>query len=708
MSDERTYTENEVEKYKQNKRNNQKRDIREALAEVAIAIEESDYYTATIRLANDIIPYFIQSKADLDDYHLELQDEDGWSWVPMLTFIEDPESYVEFFQIPTRDDERSVKQILEGVPAETERKRREVKTVFRSCELIAEYEGVVKSGLQNKAIAKGFQTVVGVHRQPYEMDLGSDEIRLVTEDSGKLKTLYAGETGQAKSSTEETEVYDAYARGHKILDVIDMDSFENCVYDIPQQQDILRKIRKEHDLPEDFTEDESLPEPEVEILVPYTPGLEQQEFPFDVESREFTVKPFTVPASSLSKQIMVSIIASELSKQQRTTIKQAYDDVDQNNEDWILADLAEEIRQRGDMEDAYQTRAIKIIESLQNLGFIRSKSCEYALDWKSIMDDTETITVVSQSTIDEEAGRLSVAAYIVDAIYRTRRQVPGLPDACLILRELHEIAPHSQRESFSQQAKSLQRVIAQRITKVLRKGRFYSLEVKADTQYPSDINKGVRTAFNRSIAFNLGEQDLQCLFDNTPSSSRTMEVCQNTMTSEAGVGAVIGLSEPQVAKKGIEFLAPVQFMPSPAHHYDADSEHPTGLHTRCAYIDSEEMRVPAKEESSEWPEPNPSHLHIDGEDLEPETLDVEKNPMKSFVDKYIESAGLDTHIPTAEVRRAYAKYAERHDLPEIQENSRSFGRKFTQEADVKDNSRRNGEQSYIGIRFSDEIHDLLE
>lgn len=681
-----------------------KRDKKERQKDVQAAIEEANFqlyrdepgsHVVVANLCRDIlIPEFIPNGYnDLSHYQqTDVSEETGWDWTSIEQFSNDPTAWIDrLAHHPTW-----ARDVIEGA--------------FNSLEEIAEFEHIVKGAMSNTEPAFGKSMQLGEHLQQFEMTL--TEPHIYSDASGHPITMFCGEPGQGKSASEEASAYDRFNGGMKVIDCIDMDKWENACWDIPQKQEVLRRIRDEAGVPVDFTESDELKNPKVEILTPITEGLSREELPYNTDTEQFTIRPYSVPASHLPKSVLLKIMEADLSKQQKTTIRTAWEDVNRENDDWALDDLQEEILQREDLDESYKIRASKVLEDLARTGFIRTEDDPYALDLEAIMRDPDTITVFGQSAIGTEFGRLVAVAHLVDAIYRTRRQ-DGFPPCVALLRELHEITPQRNRTGLSERASKLQEAIASRVSKLFRKQRFYGIEVLCDTQYPSDAQKGVRDGITRAIAFDLNYSDLEILFEVTPSSRRAIDSCERSMSSKTGHGAVIGRSQPTVDRENIEFLSPVKFLPSPAHHYDADAPENGGLETRCRYIESEEMRRPCDVPGVNWDDT--VQVSIDSSKTEPDEYDVDTNPFGYFCQEFVDDspATEDDWVHSKTLREVYGAFADDVGAPPTQENKQRFGTQLSDHLDLiqkRDQSityPKEGESAYLGIKLTDDAKEFL-
>lgn len=579
--------------------------------------------------------------------------------------------------------------------------RRLVVRAFRSLVAIAEHEGLVADELQNRADAVGFHHKIGEHMQDWEMDLG-DPVRLVTEQAGTLKSLFFGGTGMGKSTGLETEAEDYYqanfseGRDYKLIDPIDLRDGESWFYDLPQQQGPLRRIREEMDLPPTFLHDDEMGTPRVEIYAPLVPGLCAERLPYAPDGEGFVVKPYVVPAASLSQPLLVSLIMSRVSDQEENIVRQAYKDVDTHDDDWNLADVVEAIRRRDELQPKSKENAIGVLRDLQNVGFIRTADSPYTIDWRDVFTDTRTITIFTQSFVEEPIGRFMAIAHVLDALLTQRESMYGVPEAVLLMRELWEIAPHRNRKKGDPRLASIQETVGDRLTTLQRQNRHYGLHFLADTQWPSDLHISVRESFNRYVAYQGNRKIIDNVFDWT--QNQKSEQFARTMSAESGVAGVVGQTQPAIDNHRIEYVSPVKYAP-PSHHHNAKVDD-NGWRARVKYLDPvracpecdsdrlampvgdpvtvqcqacgettadfsrgryEELRRPADVDGVDWPDSLPTELVIgesSGESGD-DRADVRTEPVRAFVQRCLQPA--TGHVLKDHVRAAFNAFLEDHD-----------------------------------------------
>jgi len=395
----------------------------------------------------------------------------------------------------------------------------------------------------------------------------------------------------------------------KIVDLVDTDKVENGVYDLHQQQDVLRDVRERMGLPEDFGGIDEFEQPNIEILVPLTRDIQGQEVPIDPDSGESVVQPFTIAASDLTKRALKHFVAGATSQQQKV-IGTCYDRLENKHDDWTLKQLAEEVLGMEGISDSFKRRSLHQIETLQQTGFVRDKECPHRLDWEQVFRDTDTITSFTTALMEEYDQKLMVMAYLIHSIYHERDDCDNLPPAVGVAREMHEVVPHAQESNGTEREQALQTAIVGELSYILRKQRKQSLEFICDTQDITDLKRGIRKRFNRAVTFQTHEDALEELFDKiVGNKSLFRQYHESIQTNTVGRGTVLGKTVPN-NEDGSAFLSQVQFAPPPWHVFD-DDQHDTGLHARVELTDEEWG-------SHGWNTRLPDHLELDVDELKRE------------------------------------------------------------------------------------------
>jgi len=573
-----------------------------------------------------------------------------------------------------------------------------VETAFRSLAAVAEHEQIISDELRNRVDVEGWTLKIGEHLQDWEMDLDAP-IGGIAAETEAVKTLHCGGTGSGKSTALETEAEDFYQRNFeagrdfKLIDLVDLDKGENWFGDIPQQQGKLRRIREEDmEMPPDFAVSDDHGTPAVDIRVPLTPNLDDQPLPYDADAEAFRVQPFVIPAAGIPKRILIPCILARVSDDQERTIRKAYDDVNRRKDDWSLQDLANDIRERDELSAKHKADAVGILQSLQDLGFIRTHEHEHTIDWEDIFTDTDRITIFSQAFVGSELGTFFSIAYLVDTILDERQDLYGFPDAVLLMRELWEVTPHKGRLSPDERAAAVQEALADRMQKVMRKLRHFDLHLIGDTQEPGDLHKSVRERFNRYVVFNGNRDTVDDVFSWT-SNDRNRSFW-STLNMKKGQAGIVGKVEPAVENRDIEFISPVAYCPPAHHHYDKNHD-TNGWRTRAKYLSPTEecpecggaverhedrvtvvcvdeecgeeivdpslgreevLRTPS-DVGEPWDGEVPTELEIDDRaDLE--GPDVTMRPVAAFASECLEVVAEDEYEFYADIRQAFNDYLE--------------------------------------------------
>lgn len=572
--------------------------------------------------------------------------------------------------------------------AEGGRERWALEDAYQSLVNIAEFESLI-SNVTNHSMGTGFELPLGRIWSSFEMEY-PDELQLVTRGSGWPKTLFTGKTGQGKSATLDSAVADRYAAGMKVVDLLDTDEFESAVYDIPQKQRTLREARGDLGLPADYHEVDGLEKPNLEILVPLTSETEEMRVPVDSDGST-VILPFVIPTDDLDQATLVTFLSALVSKQQETSIRTAYDEVS-DEPGWTLRDLAEQVIQRDDLDDKYQRRVVRLLENLQGKGFLRTADHEYALDWERIFNDTETITAFSVAPLEESVDQMMVMSYLVRGLYDARTNLTELPPCAAVARELHEIVPHRNETAADARAEALQEAIAHNLSYILRKNRHERLEILGDTQDLMDLKKGVRMRFSRFVLFNLPERSVKSAFSIAGVSD--WKTCYESLGPETGVGAVVGDTE-ATSRYGRGFVTPVQFAPSPIHHFDVDS-HDTGLEARVNLLGEDW-------ETKTWQASADDGLSFDAA----EVLGGDRNQYQHFAEVCIEDSG-EEPVRAAKIIDAYENFCDEFGYDAVDRSS--FGQLFPNRTEGYDyeTDRTGGVSRYVGIRLTAEGQNYLK
>jgi hypothetical protein len=667
--------------------------VREALDDGAAALSgfDQDFEALADVVVNDLIPDLIGRDGRMVRQYDRQIDSEDWHPNALGWLVDELEAYGPDLVCRRFSEDPAAVQTDRLVRA------------YQSCGAIAAHEEIVSDDLQSRVDAVGITSKVGEHLQEYQMDIG-DPVQIISERSGAVKTLFTGGTGQGKSTGAEAEAEDYYrqtfrdGRDYKIIDLLDMRDGETWFYDVPQADESLRRIREEMGLPVDFTE-ENRPAPEVEILVPLTPGLSTQQLPYDLENGQFRIRPFTVPAAEIRKPLLISMVSAKLSDQQESVVRAAYDDLDRRRRDWTLSELADEIRNRDELKPGDKRPVVRTLDHLQQQGFVRDSTSDYTIDWREIFTSPERITVFSQAFIDSEIAQLLCVGYLVDALVKEREDMYGVPEAVVLIRELWKIAPHRQRRSFDSRAAGLQQSIGTMLVSLFRENRHSGVHLAADTQKVSDLLKSVREMFNRYVVFDAAKDTVKDICDWTANDK--WRSFYNTLTPEPGTASVIGMVEPAMREREIEFVGPVQYA-APAHHHRRAKADDNGWRARAKLLEEEDLRDPS-EMGMAWPDRLPDRFRIDGVVTQSEQ-DIHEAPVASFAsDCLVQDTGGE---PKVRVYRAFNAYMTDHGRPEWDFDGKGVRQRFGSRLNdalepTPVNTKRDGSPAYQNYRLSD-------
>lgn len=594
--DEKRYGEYHRQRASWEAKKRRRKQLRESVKGANEAIANGDYAAAGELLRDRVIPAIRK----LDDvkpwsvYHRELHNDPdmAWHWGEFSRFLNDPDGTIEQARQRARVTATSLRNPITSETSTTDSARRVIDRALDTAESITAHHELTRDGMVSEADAMGFATKLGVHEQDPEMDFG-DPVSAVSSDFGALKSLYGGGTSGGKSVGAARQMEDYYRSGvdggrkYKCIDLAGLSSENIDAYDVPQQQKGLRHARKAHDLPPSFEEIDGY-EPQAEIFVPLARGIDEWEFPYDTEADDWVPTPFTIPASDLSEGLLVSIINERVSDGVEQTIRSAFRAL-RNVDDWSLVDLRDEIAGRDELSDSNKKQAVRVVEDLQEMGFIRTHEHEHCLDWERIFRDHETITVFNQMVCESDLAKFVLVAYLLDQVWERRILPNSYPNLALWLRELWEYAPHQGiRRRRDDAVQAVQEWIIHRVTSIQRKPRDINTHVVADTQDPTDIERSVRTLFNRYAVFSgTSAGTLNDIFDWA--GQKGAGVLQGTLQSEPGVAGLVGAVGPAVGDSNLWGISPVKLTPPSWHHHDKD-DGSGGWERRVEIMDVEELR----------------------------------------------------------------------------------------------------------------------
>jgi len=725
-------------------------ELREHIKRAGSLLSQDDpqaYYSVAVAIHNELYPTLCEyTGGTIWEFEAALDDGADFDFDALAAFAQDGEAWEE-------ERQRLARAFgTPGVPSASEQRR--VERALKAISAVAANEGVVLEEYAARVDAVGFSTKLGENYQDREMDIG-DPVRLVSERSGALKSLYTGGTGNGKSVALEREAEDYYCRNFedgrdfKIIDPAGLRDGENWFYDVPLQDGSLQHAREELELPKHFLEADR--EHEIEILVPLTEDLTQQELPFDVDADAFTVQPFTIPASDIRKSLLVSILTAKLTPEQESVIRDAYSEVNDRQTDWAILDLVEEIRSRDELKASKKKPPIRTLRQLQNQGFVRTGDCDYAIDWADIFKSTDRYTVFSQSFLEDSIAELIVFGYLAHTIVKKRQSLYDIPECVVLMRELWKVAPHQRRQEFDERAAQLQEAIGHMLSRLFRDNRHSGVHVLADTQQPSDLLKPVREMFNRYVVFQTNQNITQDIFDWT--SNDKWRSFYETLTPKPGEASIVGMVEPAVENRRIQFVGPVKYAPASHHHKLDKGVDANGWRARMKYFSpaetcpecgsdaiergetahlvtcpdcgeifeglsggrTEELRRPA-DVGVDWPFELPTSLLISQQSDGRDRADPAISPVAAFAERCLQfepGAG----IPRTLVKQAFNEWVVNHDDIDRDEGwdfgersvEQRFGRRLNKAFDGElDRGYVGDEYAYRNARFTSVGVDLVE
>jgi len=513
--------------------------------------------------------------------------------------------------------------------------------LFQSVYALLVVEGIVDGDATSKVPAYEYEHQVGV-RYYSPTSNGSSDLEMIDDDGDLKATLFTGGQGSGKSTALETVTEDRLARGHKLIDLVDFLKAENATRDIESQDEEMRDIREEMGLDTGFGEFEP---PKMEIRVPLTPDLAEQQVPYDTEAEDYVVKPFVVPASELTYRQLVMILP-HVTKTHEQHLQAAHQMLSNSDEDWTLADMAQTVREETNAGETLSDRIERSLETVQKKSFIRDRKApdEMILDWPEMFSDTDTATAFTFFPLSERSDRLLMASYLLDSLYDERRrllrrmELHKYPSLTVAIRELHEIVP---RGKAQQEAEStIEGYMIDTMSELIALVRHADMELLCDTQkFKQQLSPDVSGLFHRIFAFGGQRPDIKKVFSTRLGSSDANDHAPTVAKFDPGKCALIS---------GDGFRMPIQMAPPRSHHLDA-KEDGNGLGFRVRHIESEELR------DAPWSADIPGRLAFD---------DLPDGPIAGFVRAHLDRThDADDKVLKDEVTQAYSEWSALHDEP---------------------------------------------
>ncbi len=507
---------------------------------------------------------------------------------------------------------------------------------FESAVSIAAVEGLIDSTLVSEVPAWEYEHQVGVRH--YSPTSSADkEPQLIDPDpDAELKaTLVTGGQGSGKSTFVETLVEDRMARGHVVVDLLDFVKSENAMYDIEQRQEILNEIREEMGLESGFEDHDP---PSVEVYAPLTDGLAASKVPFDTETEEYVLKPFTIPASELTYRQLVMLLPHS-TRTQENYLKSAHQKLSQTGEDWTLRDIARVVRNETNAGETVADRIERALQTAQETGYIRDQDDDHTLDWSEVASDPATIASFTIHMVRESADQKVIASYLLDSLYEYRkgliqqRKLQESKTLTVVMRELHKIVPRSKSEQDS--VATIESYMIDTMSDLLALTRHVDMEIIADTQkFKQQLSSDVSGMFHRVFAFSGQKPDVREVFKTRVDDT---EPAETVAQFEPGECAMVS---------GAGYVMPISTAPPRSHHLDTGGDG-DGLSARVAFLDHEEFA------DAPWASTVPPHLAF---------RDETNNPAEKFAQRWLTVVkDREQYEFKFEVTEAYNAWAKEND-----------------------------------------------
>lgn len=536
----------------------------------------------------------------------------------------------------------------------------------------------------------GKYSKIGQLYETWEDDWG-DRVHAIDPEEPPKVTVVQGDKGNGKSATLDTMAIDRYRgsvdeatedlddrdkRGHKIIDILDLDTADNCLYDIPQTEDDLLELRREIGVAESIDE---MPDcdPNIEIFHPLTPALDDIKVPYDTDSDEYTVQPFTFPVSELPIEMLLTLLGGSTSEQ-RNYIRTAYEQVSVDTDDWTIEDLADAIHDT-EAGEKIANRLTNRLERLQNRGFIRDKQDDRCLDWERILFDQDTITVFTCCHMEQTTHKFMVLAYLTKRFSEVReelqkkRRLPEereriteklerhdveyvvenggveIPTITVVVRETHLLTP-TNKTVLDPPIKALQKTIRRNAASLFAIHRHYDTEFLLDTQaFTGQLYKRVRDMTNRIVSYQHHPPIIENLFDNFIGSNPPFDAQKYIyrIANEFDTGYCAVFGDHGYSEK--PFVMPIQMAPPPILHLDTGRGLDYGWAIRAEYLDNEELR------SHDWDTTVPGRLAFDAREIDDTVGDV------SIFTQECLQPGEGSRVPKREVWWMWRAWSRRND-----------------------------------------------
>lgn len=632
-----TYHEYRTDEEDENREKATRQRIKQAINDGHEERSKGDYDRVAQIISGGLLPVLEIDRWNLSIYDGRLHNTPyGWDMTSVKAFFEDKERYI----TPERVEqtERLEARISRGETPEQHR-RRILDRVFESLESAAIIEGYLPSKLEKKQPVYGFKMQLGERYVRADSTASGDLDIRDTDD--ELKTiLCAGSKGSGKSTAVESMVLDSYANGHKIVDLVDFFKSENATYDIPQQESTNGDLIDAREGMGLGGFGGGLERPNLEIMAPLSPGLEKMQVPYDEDSDEPVMKPFTIPASDLTFRQLVMLLHNTTPTQENH-LRSAHQKLVNSGRDWTLKDVADTVREKTGAGDSICDRIDTALETAQGKSFIRDKQCEYQLDWSDIMQQEDVITSFTVHTIREPSDRLLVLSYLLDSLYDAREQLTrhnlteNFAPMTIVMREMHKVAPRNKSEQDAES--TIEGYMIDTLSELFALARHANTEIIADTQeFKQQLSSEVNGLFDHIYTFRSHVPDVKNIFKTRLDDTDPAETV--AQFEQPGKCALVN-------EDG--YTMPIQFAPPPCHHLEA-KEDGSGLGMRARVDETGEKLLPAP-----WNANVPERLKF-----EPEPDD----PVEKFCEKFLTYTGDQSdYVVKSELEDAYADWADVND-----------------------------------------------
>lgn len=531
--------------------------------------------------------------------------------------------------------------------------------LLETVEAVGVHEGLIPKALRDGQEVREYEHTVGVRHLSKGFNV-NPVVQAANLDGDWESILFAGSTGSGKSASLGTVIEDRIAAGHKVVDLVEFNKAENAVYDIPAQHE-LADIRDEMGFDVGF---EEYDKPDVEILVPLTRDLKDVQIPATQDGKT-VVRPFTVPASDLTMRQLV-LLLPHTTDVWENAIESAYQRLDRKEDDWTLRDLSAQVQQDPKQQPDVKQKVASALETVQNKGFIRDRSCPHSLAWDDLLDDPDTVTAFTLFQVQSELDKKLIAAYLIDALaaardrlHRTGR-LREFPPLSVVMREMHYVAPRNKSEHDAQA--SAEKMMVEKLAEFFSVMRHANAEILADTQkYYRQLHPNVSGHFDRVYAFGGHKRDIKHILNTRESPSGSPE--EQIARYDNGECCLVS------SRHG--YVMPIQFVPPRFHHLDSQ-EDGDGFTFRAEVDVTDEELQPVP-----WDTDVPAKFRFE--------TTKSKHPVEKFCDLAVEQTGdRNDYVFKDELRAAYHEWADENDYPQFDPSK--FGRLVKRFLDLGDDT----------------------